>query len=132
MTVRTTPGLSGLAFPRGEGSARSGSGHLHCRPDRDLPERVAVRVAHARDHLAPAPLHLLAGDAGVLDDAVGVAVAPRLPDAGEGLPRDAQGVDDQVVGPDVAQAQVGEVRERLAADVEVASDGGAVAVRDLL
>src|SRR5204863_9551133 len=132
MAVRSTPGLSGLAFTGDEGSARSGSGHFRCRPDRDLPERDAARSPHAGDHLAPAPLHLLARSAAVLHDALGVAVAPRLPDARERFPRYAQGVDDHVVDADVPQPEVGEVRERLAADVQIAADRGAVAVGNAL
>src|SRR5712671_650238 len=113
--------------PCSERSARAGSGHFRRRPDRHLPERVAARVADAGDHLAPAPLHLFARDLRVLDDGVGVTVAPGLPDAGERLAGNAQRVDDDVVDLDVAQAQVDEMSEHLASHVEVTANGGPVA-----
>src|SRR2546427_295141 len=68
----------------------------------------------------------------MLDDGVGVAVAPGFPDARERLAGNAQGVDHDVVRLDVAQPEIGEVREGLAADVQIATDRRAVAVRDAL
>src|SRR5882724_5785119 len=91
------------------------------RPHRHLPEGVAARVADGGDHFAPALIELFARHSAVLGDGVGIAVAPGLPDAGEDLAVDAQGVDDDVVGGDVGDAEVVEEGERLAADVQVAA-----------
>ena len=68
----------------------------------------------------------------MLDDGVGVTVAPGLPDACERLAGNPQRVDDDEIHLDLAQSQVGEMGEHLAADVEVAADGGPVAVGNAL
>src|SRR2546426_7213481 len=101
-------------------------------PDRHLPERIAAPIARAGDHLAKTLLDLRSRHAGVLHDRVGVPVAPGFPDAGEDLALDAQRVHDDVVYGDLAQAQVREQREHLAADVQVAPDRCSVEVGDAL
>src|SRR4051794_8726580 len=95
---------------------------LRGRPHRHLPQRVAARIADAIDHLAPALLDFFARDAAVLHQRIGVAVAPRFPDAGERVALHAQRIDDDVVGGDVGYAEVVEEREGLASDVEIAAD----------
>src|SRR6267143_6397410 len=101
-------------------------------PDWHLPQGVAARVADAVDHLAKALLDLRTRDAGVLHQRLGVAVAPRLPDAGERLALDAEGIHHYVVDGDVAQAELRQHRVHLSPDVQIAADRRAVEVGDAL
>ncbi|HMC22033.1 MAG TPA: hypothetical protein VKL19_09315 [Thermoanaerobaculia bacterium] len=87
-----------------------------------MPQRVTARIAGAVDHFAEAALDLFARNAGALRDRVGEAIAPCLPDPGEGLTRNSNGVDDDVVDGDVAHLQIVQHGEHLSADVEIAAD----------
>src|SRR5919109_2712092 len=120
-----------MVSPKFQNSGGPGHG-LECSPYRDLPERIPARVPDAVDHLAPPSLDLVARHAGVLDDGIGIAVAPRLPDARERLARRAKRVEHDVVDGDVLQSQIGQVGEHLAADMQVTADRRTVAVRDAL
>src|SRR5437868_15168768 len=97
-----------------------------------MPQRIPAWIARAVDHLAPALVDLSARHVAVLRKRIGVAVAPRFPDAGEGVAIDAKRVDDDVVGGDVGHAEVVEECEGLASDVEIATDGGGVSRRKVL
>lgn len=80
--------------------------HGHDAGDhRELPHRVAVGIPDAVDHLREGSFDLVARQLGVRGDRVGVAIAPRLPDAGEDPPVDADRIDRHVVHAHLAQPE---------------------------
>jgi len=89
-------------------------------------------IARAVDHLPEAALDFLARNACVLDERIRVTVAPRLPDPGERIARNAQRVDDDVVDTHIGHAEVVEKRERLSSDAKVAADRRSVNSRNAL
>ena len=66
------------------------------RPERNLPESVPPGIADAGDHFPPTPLDFFARNAPELRDRLGVPVAPGLPNSGERLTRNANGIENEI------------------------------------
>src|SRR5207342_578887 len=94
------------------------------RSNGDLPYRVEGRGFDRCDHaveIGADRFWLAAADAG---ERVGVSVAPGTDDSGEGVARNAQRVDDDIVHRDLPVSGLLQKRRRVTADAAVAPDAG--------